>query len=62
MKAENDGPTITYGDFIEQLDEGDSFTTSLIDILVKVRLDLYLELCSKLQQRHALGSGRASQS
>jgi hypothetical protein len=29
-------PTITYEAFAEELDTGDSFTTSLIDILVKV--------------------------
>lgn len=29
-------PTITYEDFVNELDTGDAFTTSLIDILVKV--------------------------
>lgn len=37
MKVEKDGLTITYENFVELLDEGDSFTTSLVDILVKVR-------------------------
>ncbi len=29
-------PTITFDDFVKELDTGDAFTTSLIDILVKV--------------------------
>ena len=29
-------PTINYESFVNELDTGDSFTTSLIDILVKV--------------------------
>lgn len=28
--------TITYDEFVNELDTGDSFTTSLVDILVKV--------------------------
>jgi len=32
---EKNGPHITYEDFVHDLDIGDSFTTSLIDILVK---------------------------
>ncbi|KAI0650483.1 hypothetical protein C8Q79DRAFT_943959 [Trametes meyenii] len=35
MNAEKEGPTISYETFVEELDEGDSFTTSLIDVLVK---------------------------
>lgn len=31
-------PTITYEDFVADLDEGDSFTSSLIDVLVKARI------------------------
>lgn len=31
-------PTISYENFVNELDLGDSFTTSLIDILVKVSL------------------------
>lgn len=38
MKLEEDGAKITYESFVEDLDEGDSFTTSLVDVLVKVRL------------------------
>jgi hypothetical protein len=34
---EKTGPTISYENFVDDLDIGDSFTTSLIDILVKVR-------------------------
>jgi len=34
-KLEKTEPTITYESFVEELDGGDSFTTSLIDILVK---------------------------
>jgi len=30
-------PPITYEAFIEELDEGDSFTASMFDLLVKVR-------------------------
>ena len=37
MKVEKDTPAITYETFVEELDEGDSFTTSIIDVLVKVR-------------------------
>lgn len=35
-RLENE-PMISYEDFVEDLDRGDSFTTSLIEILVKVR-------------------------
>ncbi|KAI0776196.1 hypothetical protein BD413DRAFT_470222 [Trametes elegans] len=35
MNVEKDGPSISYETFVEELDEGDSFTTSLIDVLVK---------------------------
>ena len=37
MKVEKEGPSITYESFVEELDEGDAFTTTLIDVLVKVR-------------------------
>ena len=37
-------PMITYEAFIEDLDRGDSFTTSLIEVLVKVRLTAWLSL------------------
>ena len=37
MNAEQETATISYETFVEELDEGDSFTTSLIDVLVKVR-------------------------
>ena len=33
---EKDHPPITYEAFIEELDEGDSFTASMFDLLVKV--------------------------
>ena len=36
-KLEKGEPTITYEAFVEDLDEGDSFTSALIDVLVKVR-------------------------
>ena len=36
-KIEKSEPTITYEAFVEELDGGDSFTASLIDVLVKVR-------------------------
>lgn len=29
-------PTISYENFVQDLDHGDSFTTTLVDILVKV--------------------------
>jgi hypothetical protein len=29
--------TISYENFVEELDSGDAFTTSLVDLLVKVR-------------------------
>ncbi|KAI0722707.1 hypothetical protein C8Q76DRAFT_793718 [Earliella scabrosa] len=35
MKVEDEKPTITYEAFVEDLDEGDSFTASLVDVLVK---------------------------
>ncbi|CAL1700411.1 unnamed protein product [Somion occarium] len=34
-QLEKGEPSITYEAFVEELDEGDSFTTSLIDVLVK---------------------------
>ncbi|EGO02102.1 hypothetical protein SERLA73DRAFT_120739 [Serpula lacrymans var. lacrymans S7.3] len=34
-KLENAEPWISYDTFVEELDSGDSFTTSIIDILVK---------------------------
>ncbi|OCH95937.1 hypothetical protein OBBRIDRAFT_787783 [Obba rivulosa] len=34
-KLEKGEPSITYETFVQELDEGDSFTTSLIDVLVK---------------------------
>lgn len=36
MNAEKESPSITYEAFVEDLDEGDAFTASLFDILVKV--------------------------
>lgn len=36
--------TITYDEFVNELDTGDSFTTSLVDILVKVTFPLYPSL------------------
>ena len=39
-KIEKIEPTISYEAFVEELDGGDSFTTSLIDVLVKVSLNL----------------------
>ena len=36
MKVEKTEPAITYEAFVEELDGGDSFTTSLIAILVNV--------------------------
>ncbi|KAI9000764.1 hypothetical protein BD414DRAFT_430463 [Trametes punicea] len=35
MNTERESPSISYEAFVEELDEGDSFTTSLIDVLVK---------------------------
>ena len=37
-KIEKIEPTITYEAFVEELDGGDSFTTTLIEVLVRVRL------------------------
>src|SRR5882762_8885951 len=37
-KIEKVEPTITYEAFVEDLDGGDSFTTSLIELLVRVSL------------------------
>lgn len=39
-KLEKTDPSIHYEAFVEELDTGDSFTTSLVDILVKVS-DIY---------------------
>lgn len=36
-RLEKGEPTITYEAFVEELDEGDAFTSALIDVLVKVR-------------------------
>lgn len=41
-----DEPTITYEAFVEDLDRGDSFTTSLIEVLVKVCVALGCCSCS----------------
>ena len=41
MKVEKEGPSITYESFVEELDEGDAFTTTIIDVLVKVRAASY---------------------
>jgi hypothetical protein len=35
-KLEKTDPLITYENFVEELDAGDSFTTSVVDILVRV--------------------------
>ncbi|KAJ3003234.1 hypothetical protein NUW54_g5409 [Trametes sanguinea] len=35
MNTEKESPSISYEAFVEELDEGDSFTTGLIDVLVK---------------------------
>ncbi len=48
MEVEKDGPSITYEAFVGDLDEGDSFTTSLVDVLVKVR---YLD-CRSRRETH----------
>lgn len=37
LEKEKMEPTISYRDFVEELEPGDSFTTSIIDIMVKVR-------------------------
>lgn len=37
MEVEKESPSITYEAFVGDLDEGDSFTASLVDVLVKVR-------------------------
>lgn len=39
-KLEKGEPTITYEAFVNELDIGDSFTSSLVDILVKVRVPI----------------------
>jgi hypothetical protein len=52
-------PTISYEHFVEDLDGGDSFTTSLIEILVKVRF-LAHTLCRLLTS--AIGSSRPTPS
>ncbi|OBZ70252.1 hypothetical protein A0H81_09631 [Grifola frondosa] len=44
-KLEKGEPSITYEAFVEELDEGDSFTASLIDVLVKVRT------CTEMAER-----------
>lgn len=40
-KLEKNEPTMTYEAFVSELDIGDSFTTLLIDMLVKVSLYLW---------------------
>lgn len=52
-------PTISYEHFVEDLDGGDSFTTSLIEILVKVPFITHA-LCRILIS--ATGSGRPTPS
>ena len=37
LEDPGEGPVITYEAFVEELDACDSFTSSIIDILVKVR-------------------------
>lgn len=41
-KLDKSEPTISYEHFVEDLDIGDSFTTSVIEILVKVRYAIVL--------------------
>ena len=52
MEVEQDAHTITYEAFVEELDEGDSFTTSLVDVLVKVRSLDFKVSSSRLRGRH----------
>jgi len=47
---------ISYENFVNELDTGDSFTASLIDILVKVRQSL-CDICIQLNAL-CLGGGR----
>lgn len=37
----DEAPTISYESFVQDLDHGDSFTTTLVDILVKVSRSMY---------------------
>lgn len=55
-RLEKAEPTITYEAFVEDLDRGDSFTTSLIDVLVKVCLAR--EPVRVLDQRRHTGGRR----
>lgn len=45
-KLEKGEPIITYEAFVEELDEGDAFTSALIDVLVKVRRMSPRSLCA----------------
>lgn len=38
MKREKGDPQITYEALVEDLDGGDSFCSSIVDVLVRVRL------------------------
>ncbi|KAH0840254.1 hypothetical protein J3R83DRAFT_1261 [Lanmaoa asiatica] len=49
-KLEKAEPTITYEGFVEDLDRGDSFTTSLIEVLVK-------EVAERRYRHHAADRG-----
>lgn len=58
MKVENESPSITYESFVEELDEGDAFTTTLIDVLVKVRVANQCMSHAPPQQATSVGVGR----
>ncbi len=57
MKVEKEGPSITYESFVEELDEGDAFTTTIIDVLVKVRVASHLVFYTPPNQVSFVGIG-----
>ena len=66
-KLEKAEPTISYETFVEDLDPGDSFTTSLIEILVKVRVHLTSQIAvgrssTRSVRRSSASAGNDTQS
>jgi hypothetical protein len=45
-------PTISYESFVQDLDHGDSFTTTLVDILVKVSGDAFIYISNSLRSTY----------
>ena len=58
MKQQKGDPQITYEALIEDLDPGDSFCTTIIDILVKVSNPFLIYSCANTPYRNLLTDER----